>query len=79
MRKEEVKFRRYFPSEGKALKVVSKIYNSDTHELVDNISYYDIQGLLVDENNVISVEEVPLSEYNDWYEKNKYSLGIGML
>lgn len=66
MRTEEVKLKRYFPSEGMALKITRRMYDYQEHKFVDSVSYTDCQGILIDENILISVEEVPIEEYEDW-------------
>lgn len=66
MRTEEVKLRRYFPGEGMALKIIRQTYDCQKCKFVDSVSYTKEQGALVDENILVSVEEVPLKEYEDW-------------
>lgn len=66
MKTEEVKLKRYFPSEGMALKITIRMYDYSEHKFVDNVSYTKEQGVIIDENRLISVEEVPMEEYNDW-------------
>jgi hypothetical protein len=66
MKTEEVKLKRYFPSEGMALKINIRMYDYSEHKFVDSVSYTKEQGVIIDENRLISVEEVPMEEYNDW-------------
>ena len=66
MRTEEVKLKRYFPSEGMALKITRRMYDYSKHEFVDSVSYTEEQGCILDENKLIAVEEVPMQEYKDW-------------
>lgn len=66
MKIEEVKLKRYFPSEGMALKITIRMYDYSEHKFVDSVSYTKEQGVIIDENRLISVEEVPMEEYNDW-------------
>lgn len=66
MRTEEVKLRRYFPKEGMALKIIQRMYDYQKHEFVDSISYTQEQGVLIDENRLISIEEVSSEEYKEW-------------
>lgn len=66
MRTEEVKLKRYFPSEGMVLKVTIRMYDYSKREFVDSVSYTDEQGLILDENRLVSIEEVSIDEYREW-------------
>lgn len=66
MKTEEVKLKRYFPSEGMALKITRRMYDYSKCEFVDSVSYTEEQGAIIDENRLISVKEVPMEEYKDW-------------
>lgn len=78
MRTEEVNLKRYFPSEGMALKMTIRMYDYSKHEFVDTVSYTKQQGIAIDENILVSIEEVPMKEYKDWIE-NTPGLAVSAL
>ena len=80
MRTKEVNFKRYYPSEGKALKITQRVYNYCTQKEENRVLYTYAEGALVDENSlVVPVEEVPLEEYEKWYNANCCYLGMSGL
>lgn len=77
MKTEEVKFRRYTPSEGKALKITERSYNYLSRKFEDSVRYTDERGCVVDENTLAApVEEVPMEECEEWRRKYGCCLGI---
>jgi len=72
-----VTFKRYTPSEGKALKIHRRYQNIDgtTH---DRLSYSLASVIVDDEDLVAPIEEVDVKEFQMWYKK-EYQLGNGSL
>lgn len=71
MKTEEVKLKRYYPSEGKALKITEFRYNYTTHKFEDSVRYTDEQGCIIDENILTApVEEVPMEEFKEWHNQH---------
>jgi len=72
----EVKFRRYTPAEGKALKIQRILYYPDgsNHEYT---SYSINSTFVLDCELAAPVEEVDIKEFQEWYEKEKYCFSVG--
>lgn len=77
MKTAEVKLKRYYPSEGKALKITERSYNYSSRKFEDSVRYTDERGCVIDENTLAApVEEVPMEEYEGWLRKSNLCLGI---
>lgn len=74
---KDVKFKKYIPSEGKALKVKRRCFGcSGIYECVS----YSNTHVIVDEDDLLSpVEEVDIQEYDKWIKENGCHLGINSL
>lgn len=77
MTQEEVKLKRYYPSEGKALKITERGFNYCTNNYEEFVRYTDERGCVVDENTLAApVEEVPMEECEEWRKNYGCCLGI---
>lgn len=75
---KEVKFRRYTPSEGKALKIHRRLQNINGS--ASEWLSYSMASVIIDEEELIApIEEVDAKEFQEWYEKESPGLGIGSL
>lgn len=75
MEVKEVKFKKYIPSEGKALKVIQKNTIGNAHCLS-----YSPSTIIVDENDLVCpIEEVDLQEYETWLKENRGHCGLRSL
>lgn len=73
-----VTFKRYTPSEGKALKIHRRYQSIDgtTNEWLS----YSLASVIVDDEDLVTpIEEVDAKEFHAWYGKEKYQLGNGSL
>lgn len=73
-----VTFKRYTPSEGKALKIHRKFQdvNGTTSEW---LSYSLVSVIAYDEELITPIEEVDVKEFQEWYEKEGRGLCVGTL
>lgn len=75
MEVKEVKFKKYIPSEGKALKVIQKNTVGNTHVLS-----YSSSSIIVDENDLVCpIEEVDFQEFEKWWKENRGHCGLRSL
>ncbi len=75
MKTEEVKLKRYTPSEGKALKIHRRLQNINGS--ASEWLSYSMASVIVDEEELIApIEEVDAKEFQAWYENEKPQLGI---
>lgn len=77
MKTEEVKFKRYTPSEGKALKIHRRLQN--TNGSASEWLSYSMASVIIDDELIAPIEEVDAKEFQVWYEKESPGLGIGSL
>lgn len=76
---EKTNLVRITANKDKSLKWKEYTYNPYTRQY-DIIERYAEAHMLIDLNKVIGeIEEIEIEEYQEWYGKNKYSLGIGLL
>lgn len=76
MEKQEIKFVRYTASEGKSLQWTQKVWSFTQHKEVEEVMFAEKTTIIEEGKLVGKVEEVPFEFYNDWYEKNKNTLGL---
>ena len=74
---KDVKFKKYIPSEGMALKIKRRC--SGCSGIYEWVSYSNTY-VIMDEDDLLSpVEEVDIQEYDKWIKENGCRLGVGSL
>jgi len=73
-----VTFKRYTPSEGKALKIHRRFQCIDGTTSED-VLYSLVSVITYDEELIAPVEEVSIEDFQEWYEKEGRKLCVGTL
>lgn len=73
-----VTFKRYIPSEGKALKIHRR-YRNINGTINEWLSYSLVSVIVDDEELITPIEEVDAKEFQEWYEKEGLRLCVGTL
>lgn len=74
---KDVKLKRYIPSDGMALKITRDRFGCNG--IYKETSYSNSSVIMYEDDLSISIEEVPVQEYEKWVKEKGCCMGVGAL